>query len=124
MNTIAESKTTDLIVQVTYKDDNIIRGSVLVGDEFNYIGKQDYWSTSSFNISNNEPKQDKIVLEVVNKFKTRSKVGIEKYGTTLEENKLSIDEWLNHAIEEQMDNILYLTKLRKELNKIKTILNK
>ena len=34
-NTIAESKTTDLIVQVTYKDDNIIKGQVLVGDEYN-----------------------------------------------------------------------------------------
>ena len=58
MNTIAESKTTDLIVQVTYKDDNIIRGQVLVGDEYNHIGKVDYWSTSSFTISNNnkEPK--------------------------------------------------------------------
>ncbi len=52
-NTIAESKTTDLIVQVNYKDDHIIRGQVLVGDEYNHIGKVDYWSTSSFTISNN-----------------------------------------------------------------------
>ncbi|CAB4148829.1 hypothetical protein UFOVP523_27 [uncultured Caudovirales phage] len=55
-NTIAESKTTDLIVQVTYKDDNIIKGQVLVGDEFNHIGKVDYWSTSSFDISSNKSK--------------------------------------------------------------------
>jgi len=121
-NIIAESKTTDLIVQVTYKDDNIIKGQVLVGDKYNEIGKVDYWSTSSFNISNKETKKDPIVQKVVDKFQERSKIGIEKYKTTLAENKLSIDEWINHAIEEQMDNILYLTKLREELNKIKSIL--
>lgn len=62
-------------------------------------------------------KKDPIVKQVTDKFKQRSKVGIEKYGTTLADNKLSLDEWLNHAIEEQMDNILYLTKLREELKK-------
>ena len=52
-NIIATSKTTDLIVQVTYIDDFIIKGFVLVGDAYNHIGKQDYWSTSTFNISKN-----------------------------------------------------------------------
>jgi len=68
--------------------------------------------------------EDKIVTEVIDKFKQRSEIGIKKYGTTLEDNNLSIDEWLNHAIEEQMDNILYLTKLKKELNKSIKQLNK
>ena len=68
-------------------------------------------------------KKDKIVQQVIAKFEQRSEVGIRKYGTTLEENNLSIEEWINHAIEEQMDNILYLTKLKNELIKknIKTI---
>ena len=61
--------------------------------------------------------KDKIVENVIAKYRTRSEVGIKKYGTTLEDNELSLDEWLNHAIEEQMDNILYLTKLREELKK-------
>ncbi len=57
-NIIAEHKISDLVIQVTYKDDNIIKGQVLVGDEYNEIGKVDYWSTSSFDISSNdkEPK--------------------------------------------------------------------
>ena len=50
-NIIAKSKTTDLIIQVNYIDDHIIKGFVLVGDQYNHIGKIDYWSTSSFNIS-------------------------------------------------------------------------
>jgi len=52
-NIIATSKTTDLIIQVTYIDDFIIKGQVLVGDQYNHIGKIDYWSTSTFNISKN-----------------------------------------------------------------------
>lgn len=62
-------------------------------------------------------KKDKIVQQVISKFEQRSEVGIRKYGTTLEENNLSIEEWINHSIEEQMDNILYLTKLKNELIK-------
>jgi hypothetical protein len=117
MNTIAESKTTDLVVQVSEMDEHIIKGQVLLGDKYNEIGKISYWSTSTFNISSNKQKEDAIVLEVVNKFKNRSEIGIKKYGTTLEDNQLSLGEWINHAIEEQMDNILYLTKLKNELKK-------
>jgi hypothetical protein len=52
-NIIATSKKTELIIQVTYVDDFIIKGQVLVGDQFNHIGKVDFWSTSTFNISKN-----------------------------------------------------------------------
>ena len=62
-------------------------------------------------------KKDKIVQQVISKFEQRSELGLKKYGTTLEENNLSIEEWINHSIEEQMDNILYLTKLKEELIK-------
>ena len=59
-----------------------------------------------------EPKQkkDKIVSQVVNKFKERSKIGIKKYGTTLHEN--NTDDFFNHLQEELMDAILYLQKLK------------
>jgi len=50
-NIIATSKTTELTIQVTYEDNHIIKGFVLVGDAFNKVGAIDYWSTSSFNIS-------------------------------------------------------------------------
>ena len=59
-----------------------------------------------------EPKQkkDKVVSQVLNKFKKRSKIGIKKYGTTLHEN--NTDDFLNHLQEELMDAILYLQKLK------------
>lgn len=101
-----------------------------VGKEYTIYEDPDfsnYYITSGYmflkeNLENyfeTEPKQkkDKVVSQVLNKFKERSKIGIKKYGTTLHENELTIPEWINHAIEEQMDNILYLTKLKNELTK-------
>ena len=61
--------------------------------------------------------QDPIVERVVNKFDIRSQVGINKYGTTLDENKSTLVEWLNHLQEELMDATLYIQKLKSELDK-------
>lgn len=52
---------------------------------------------------------DKIVLEVIEKYAQRSALGIEKYGTTLEQNNK--DNYLKHLQEEMMDATLYLQKL-------------
>ncbi len=57
-------------------------------------------------------RKDKVVSQVLNKFKERSKVGIKKYGTTLHEN--NTDDFCNHLQEELMDAILYLQKLKNE----------
>lgn len=65
---------------------------------------------------NTEKSGDTVVDEIREKFLERSKVGQAKYGTNLDRKDLSTIEWLNHAIEEQMDSILYLTKLKRELN--------
>jgi hypothetical protein len=59
--------------------------------------------------------QDSIVNSVIDKFKQRSEAGINKYGTTLDRDDLSILDWLKHAQEEAMDFCLYLEKLAKEL---------
>lgn len=60
---------------------------------------------------------DSIVEEVINKIKSRSDIGIKKYGKTLDREDMSTIEWIDAAIEEQMDNILYLTRLKKDLSK-------
>jgi len=54
--------------------------------------------------------KDKIVESVIQQFQQRSELGIKKYGTTLEDN--NSDDFLQHAIEEAMDFILYLTKIK------------
>lgn len=60
---------------------------------------------------------DKIVEDVIAKYRQRSEVGITKYGTTLDENKATLIEWLTHLQEELMDATLYIEKLKSELNK-------
>lgn len=62
-------------------------------------------------------KEDPIVKQVIEKFSTRSSVGIQKYGTTLDENKATLIEWLTHLQEELMDATLYIQKLKSDLDK-------
>jgi hypothetical protein len=56
------------------------------------------------------------VESVIAKYRERSKVGIEKYNTTLERDDLSVIDWLKHAQEEAMDFSLYIEKLMSLLN--------
>jgi len=58
---------------------------------------------------------DPIVSMVIAQFRTRSKLGIKKYNTTLAENDLSLVEWLEHAKEEAMDQVLYLERAINEI---------
>ena len=62
-----------------------------------------------------ETKTDPIVESVINQFRERSELGQNKYGTTLEENELSALEWIEHAKQESMDQILYLEALKQKL---------
>jgi len=55
--------------------------------------------------------KDKIVLDVINKYKERSKLGTEKYGTTLKDNDLNLKQWLVHLQEELMDATNYIQKI-------------
>jgi hypothetical protein len=57
-------------------------------------------------------KTDSIVDSIVDQFIDRAKVGKRKYGTDLDREDLSLEQWLNHAIEEHMDAILYLQKIK------------
>jgi hypothetical protein len=58
---------------------------------------------------------DPIVLKVLEKYYERSKLGIQKYGRTLDRDDLNLIEWLNHLQEELMDATLYIEKLKQEL---------
>lgn len=58
---------------------------------------------------------DKIVEQLIDKYRQRSELGIKKYGTTLEEN--NTDNFLIHLQQELMDASLYIEKLLYENNK-------
>lgn len=64
-------------------------------------------------------KTDSVVTSVIQKYLERSKVGKEKYGTTLDREDLDKIEWLIHLQEELMDATLYIEKLKKELENYK-----
>jgi hypothetical protein len=59
--------------------------------------------------------KDTIVESVINQFRERSEVGINKYGVTLDRTDLSSLDWINHAQQEAMDFVLYLEKLKQTI---------
>ena len=46
----------------------------------------------------------------------RQKLGIAKYGTTVAENPLSLRQWLQHALEESLDQSIYLQRAIDEID--------
>ncbi len=59
---------------------------------------------------------DSIVQTIIERFMERSKKGAKKYGVTLDRTDLDTTAWIDHAQEELMDGILYLEKLKNQLN--------
>lgn len=58
---------------------------------------------------------DPIVESLLHKYKARSKLGIKKYGHTLERDDLDLGDWLNHLQEELMDASLYIERLKRDI---------
>ena len=63
--------------------------------------------------------RDPVVKNVVDKFVSRSDIGYEKYGSTLDDerrfNMKNLQGYLNDIQEELMDAILYIQTAREEL---------
>ena len=66
--------------------------------------------------------RDPVVKRVVEKFKTRSDAGFEKYGTTLDEERTTkmkgLMKYLVDIQEELMDAILYIQTAQEELKDV------
>ena len=54
----------------------------------------------------------KVEDEVCEEIQERAKVGLNKYGVTMERDDLTHDEWLEHLQHELMDAIVYVQRLR------------
>ena len=63
----------------------------------------------------NQEIKDQVVLYVMAKYAERSATGLRKYGTTLDREDLTLDQWINHLLEELMDATLYLSRIKKEI---------
>jgi hypothetical protein len=53
-----------------------------------------------------------LLAKVFAEFIEREERGFKKYGTTMDRNDLSLDEWIQHLKEELMDGLLYLEKIQ------------
>lgn len=62
-----------------------------------------------------EGTEDKVVSKVIEAYRERSRVGIEKYGKTMEREDLTPLQWLQHLQEELMDATLYIETLKNKL---------
>jgi hypothetical protein len=61
--------------------------------------------------------KDTVVYRIAHLLRSRSETGIRKYGTTMDRTDLEVKQWIDHAIEECLDQALYLQKIKDELNK-------
>lgn len=59
---------------------------------------------------------DGIEAMVCTEIAARQGKGVAKYGTTVAENPLSLREWLQHALEECLDQAVYLRRAIAEID--------
>jgi hypothetical protein len=61
------------------------------------------------------PKQ--VYAQVMLDLRSREKMGIEKYGVSVDKAKLDAVQWMQHAYEESLDHAIYMKKLILEARK-------
>jgi hypothetical protein len=64
---------------------------------------------------------DSIVDSIIDQFVSRATVGKQKYGTDMDRNDLSLEDWLEHSIQEKMDDLLYMQKTLQILREAKNL---
>ena len=57
-------------------------------------------------------QKDTIVKSVLLKQISRSLIGFDKYGTTMDRTDINFYDWLNHLQEELMDAVVYIEKIK------------
>jgi hypothetical protein len=62
---------------------------------------------------------DSIVDSIIDQFIQRATVGKQKYGTDMDRHDLSLEDWLEHSIQEKMDDLLYMQKTLQMLREAK-----
>jgi len=106
------------IVEIVHQDGGVLTISKPInGIDGMKIG--DFMIGGDWKLLKEKKKKDTIVEAIVDRFKERSEVGIKKYNTTLDREDLTTEQWIDHAIEEAMDMILYLERLKRDITNIK-----
>jgi hypothetical protein len=66
---------------------------------------------------NNDVKPTGIEAKVCADIAKRQQLGISKYGTTVEDNPLTLRQWLEHTYEEALDMAVYLRRAIEEIDR-------
>ena len=88
------------------------------------MSDREIMNAKGFSVMNNDERvfRDPVVKRVVDKFRTRSDAGFEKYGTTLHEERTTkmkgLMKYLVDIQEELMDAILYIQTAQEELKDV------
>ena len=62
-----------------------------------------------------EGTEARVCLDIIK----RQQLGMKKYGISVEDNPLSLREWLQHAYEETLDKAVYLRRAIEQIEKSK-----
>lgn len=68
-----------------------------------------------YELAQPEISENKILQEVSNLLEKQSHKGFEKYGEFVKADNLTIEEWIDHAREEIVDTLVYLTCIKHKL---------
>ena len=55
---------------------------------------------------------------VIEMIRARQELGINKYGTTVARNPLELRQWLQHSLEEKLDDCIYMMRCIQELDSL------
>ena len=58
---------------------------------------------------------DSVVFEIIKEFGERANKGYNKYGTDMDRTDLTTAQWAQHLREELMDGLVYLTRLKRDI---------
>lgn len=61
----------------------------------------------------------KVTEDLVKLLRLRAAVGLRKYGTTLDREDLTIEQWLDHKTEELLDAAGYAQAAKREIRKLR-----
>ncbi|WP_107893719.1 hypothetical protein [Lysinibacillus mangiferihumi] len=59
-----------------------------------------------------------VLREIQNSLELQTAKGLAKYGTTVNPMDYTTIEWIEHALQESMDKIVYLTVLKQKLEEM------
>ena len=55
---------------------------------------------------------------VIEMIRARQELGVNKYGTTVARNPLELRQWLQHSLEEKLDDCIYMMRAIQEIDSL------